>query len=134
MTRLEMKHPCEEVWKAGTAEISFFSLVQSLSSDSIILMASRKFMWCIVDYPKPQVTKKCEQYNTYCLFFSLKVLFIFDSRFTREFEGKDGKTADEHMNEAIAVVRNAFADRTLRNEIGTTINVIAEKRTHPRSM
>lgn len=64
----------------------------------------------------------------------MKVLFIFDSRFIREFEGKDGKTADEHMNEAIGVVRNAYLDRTLKSDIGTTINVIAAKKTHPRTL
>ena len=68
------------------------------------------------------------------LIFSLKVLFIFDTRFVKEFEGKEGKTADEHMNEAMKVVKNAYADRTLRSDIGTTVNVIAEKKIHPRPM
>ena len=64
----------------------------------------------------------------------MKVLFIFDIRFTNEFDGKDGKTADEHMNEVMGVVKNAFADRSLTADIGTSVNVIAEKKTHPRPM
>ena len=64
----------------------------------------------------------------------MKVLFIFDIRFTNEFDGKDGKTADEHMNEVIKVVKNAYADRTLKSDIGTIVNVIGEKKTHPRPM
>ena len=56
-----------------------------------------------------------------------KVLFAFDSRFQEEFENKDGKSADEHMETVIALVKWAYLDKSLQNNLGNTINIIGSK-------
>ena len=58
---------------------------------------------------------------------SIRVLFIFDDHFENAFDGGDGKSADEHMEEVITIVKNAFKDPTLKREIGTVVNIIGTK-------
>ena len=53
--------------------------------------------------------------------------FTFDANFYNEFDGKDGKSGDEYMDEVIALVKNAFKDKSLKNQIGTIVNIIATK-------
>lgn len=62
------------------------------------------------------------------LFLSVKVLFTFDSAFHNYFDGQDGKSSEEHMDEVIKIVQNAYKHKTFKNEIGTQVNVLAEKR------
>lgn len=64
----------------------------------------------------------CFAYN-----FSVRVLFIFDTEFYRAFDGEDRKSADEHMDEVLSIVKNAFKDKTIKRDIGTHINIIAER-------
>lgn len=47
-------------------------------------------------------------------FFRVRVLFTFDTEFTSAFDGHDGKSADEHMEEVISIVKNAYKDETLK--------------------
>ena len=55
---------------------------------------------------------------------SVRVLFIFDDRFINAFDGEDGKTANEHMEEVIRIVKNANKDATFKREIGAVVNII----------
>ena len=59
--------------------------------------------------------------------FRVSVLFTFDSDFRNAFNGQDGKSASEHMDEIISLVKNAYKDITLRREIGTFVDIIAQK-------
>ena len=59
--------------------------------------------------------------------YSVRVLFIFDDHFKNAFDGEDGKSADEHMEEVIRIIKNAFKDPTLKREIGTVVNIIGTK-------
>ena len=56
--------------------------------------------------------------------YSVRVLFIFDDRFKNAFDGEDGKTANEHMEEVIRIVKNANKDATFKREIGAVVNII----------
>jgi len=58
---------------------------------------------------------------------NVRVLFIFDDNFENAFDGEDGKSADEHMEEVIRIVKNAYKDPTLKREIGTVVNIIGTK-------
>ena len=59
--------------------------------------------------------------------FSVNVLFTFDTDFVEAFDGEDGKSAEEHMEEAIIIVKNAYKDITFKREIGTHVNIIDTK-------
>ena len=61
--------------------------------------------------------------NIYFCNFSFNVVFMFDDDFFNEFNNKGGKSADNYVDQIIALVKNAFKDKTLKNAIGTTINV-----------
>ena len=61
----------------------------------------------------------------------MRVLFTFDSEFYHGFNGQDGKSADNYMNEVMALVKNAYRDKSLKNMIGTKINIIGTKKYHP---
>ena len=67
-------------------------------------------------------------------FFRVRVLFTFDTEFTSVFDGQDGKSADEHMEEVISIVKNAYKDETLKRELGTVVNIIAEKKIYSGSL
>ena len=67
------------------------------------------------------------------IFFSVKVLFTFDSKFYKEFHGKDGKSAEEHMEEIIRIVKLAYKDKTMKTQIGTHVNIIGYKRMYEGS-
>ena len=56
-----------------------------------------------------------------------KVLFVFDLRFQEEFENMDGKSGDKHMETAMALVKWAYLDKSLQDNLGTTINIIGTK-------
>jgi len=58
---------------------------------------------------------------------NVRVLFVFDNQFKNAFDGEDGKSADEHMEEVIRIIRNAFKDATFKREIGTVVNIIGTK-------
>ena len=61
-------------------------------------------------------------------YFSIrvKVLFVFDKKFSA---APGFKTRpDDKMNQVVSLVRNSFRDKTLKNSIGTTINIIATKK------
>ena len=62
---------------------------------------------------------------------SVRVLFIFDDNFKNAFDGEDGKSSDEHMEEVISIVKNAYKDPTLKREIGTVVNIIGTKVVKP---
>jgi len=64
---------------------------------------------------------------------NVRVLFIFDDNFKNAFDGEDGKSANEHMEEVISIVKNAFKDPTLKREIGTVVNIIGTKVVKPIS-
>ena len=70
----------------------------------------------------------CNSYIT--SIYSLNVLFTFDKCFTNEFNGKDGKSDDEHMKTVIALVKNAYNDKSLKNNIGTKVNIIGATKKH----
>ena len=53
--------------------------------------------------------------------FSLKVLFTFDSKFVTTF----GAAA---MDKIIALVKNAYKDKTLKKLLGTTVQVTGNKK------
>ena len=59
--------------------------------------------------------------------YSIRVLFTFDNDFDNNFDGEDGKSADEHMEEVLRHVKYAYEDKTFQKEIGTTVNIIANK-------
>jgi len=60
----------------------------------------------------------------------VRVLFTFDSEFYAAFDGIDGKSGDNYMNEVMALVKNAFRDKSLKNAIGTRVNIIGTKKLH----
>ena len=66
--------------------------------------------------------------------FSVSVLFVFDSEFYDTFNGEDGKSAEEHMIEVISVVKIAYKDPAMKREIGTHINIIADRKTYDGSL
>ena len=53
-----------------------------------------------------------------------RVLFVFDLKFIEEFENKEGKSVHEHMESVIALVKWQYQDSSLRDNLGTTINII----------
>ena len=59
--------------------------------------------------------------------FSFNVVFMFDNDFFNEFNNKGGKRAIEYIYQIAALVKNAFKDKTLKDAIGTTINVKSYK-------
>ena len=60
--------------------------------------------------------------------YSVKVLFTYDKKFYKAFNKKGGKPANAYMNQIIALVRNAFRDKTLKNAIGTRVYISASKK------
>ena len=58
--------------------------------------------------------------------FSVKMLFIFTRKFYEEFDGLDGKSAEEYIQVLIKIVQNSFKDKTMRNEIGTVVQIVAD--------
>lgn len=56
-----------------------------------------------------------------------KVLFVFDLRFQEEFENMDGKSGGEHMETVMALVKWTYIDKSLQDNLGTTINIIGTK-------
>jgi len=63
----------------------------------------------------------------------IKVLFTFDTSFYNEFNGKDGKSGQNYMDEVMALVKNAFSDKTLKEYLGTKINLIGTNKKHSSS-
>ena len=61
----------------------------------------------------------------------MRVLFTFDSKFYDDFNGLDGKSGNDYMNEVMALVRNAYRDKSLKNAIGTKVNIIGTTKLHP---
>ena len=59
--------------------------------------------------------------------YSIRVLFTFDKHFNKDFDGLDGKSAEEHMEEVTRLVTNAYKDKKFKREIGTHVNIIAKK-------
>jgi len=57
----------------------------------------------------------------------IRVLFTFDKHFYKDFDGLDGKSAEEHMEEVTRLVTNAYKDKKFKREIGTHVNIIAKK-------
>ena len=55
--------------------------------------------------------------------FRVKVLFTFDSNFQKDFREQDSPPNDDYAEQVIALVKNAYQDKTLKNAIGTTINI-----------
>ena len=53
---------------------------------------------------------------------------MYDKNFFNTFNKKGGKSANTYVNQIIALVRNAYKDKTLKNAIGTTINVKGSKK------
>jgi len=60
----------------------------------------------------------------------VKVLFTFDTKFYKEFNGKDGKSGADYMDQVIALVRNAYRDKSLKTYIGTTVEIVGTKKVH----
>jgi len=58
---------------------------------------------------------------------NIRVLFTFDKHFYEAFDGVDGKQAEVHMEEVTRLVRNAYEDKKIKREIGTHVNIIANK-------
>ena len=56
----------------------------------------------------------------------VKVLFVFDKKFSAA-PGFKTRPWDK-MNQVVSLVRNIFRDKTLKNSLGTTINIIATKK------
>ena len=67
-------------------------------------------------------------------YFSINVLFVFDSEFYNTFDKQDGKSAEEHMMEVISVVKVAYKDPEMKREMGANINIIADKTFYDGSM
>ena len=65
---------------------------------------------------------------------SVRVLFTFDKHFYEDFDGQDGKSAEEHMEEVVRLVTNAYKDKKFKREIGTHVNIIANKINYPVSL
>jgi len=57
----------------------------------------------------------------------LRVLFTFDSNFYNDFNGLDGKSGNDYMDEVMALVKNAYRDKSLKNAIGTKVNIIGTR-------
>ena len=55
--------------------------------------------------------------------FRVKVLFTFDSNFQKDFREQDSPPNDDYAEQVIALVKNAYQDKTLKNAIGTIINI-----------
>ena len=55
--------------------------------------------------------------------FSLSILFTFDTKFVREY-------GDAGMEQVIALVKNAYRDKTLKHLIGTSVQVTGYKKKH----
>ena len=51
-------------------------------------------------------------------------MVVFDRSFYNAFHGADGKSAVEHMREAVSILKAAYKDRTLKKWLGVTINII----------
>ena len=78
---------------------------------------------------------KCNGQSDYVdIFHSIRVLFTFDNDFYKTFDGEDGKSAEEHMEEVLKHVKYAYQDNTFQREIGTTVNIIANKTTYDGSL
>ena len=60
------------------------------------------------------------------IIFSVKILFIFTRKFYEEFDGLDCKFAEENIQVLIKIVQNSFKDKTMRNEIGTVVQIVAD--------
>ena len=73
-------------------------------------------------------------YLTYLIIFSIKVLFVFDNDFYDAFNGEEGKTGEEHMESLVKTVQNAYKDKSLKNGLGTHINIIASKQRYDGSL
>ena len=71
-----------------------------------------------------------EQQYFFC--FRVKILFMFDKKFTRA-PGFNKNTQDK-MNQIMALVRNSFRDRSLKNYLGTTINIIGTKKKYKKTL
>ena len=61
-------------------------------------------------------------------YFSIrvKVLFLFDKKFSAA-PGFKTKSWDK-MNQVVSLVLNIFRDKTLKNSLGTVVNIIATKK------
>ena len=70
---------------------------------------------------------------TFVANYSLHVLYTFDAKFYNEFNGKDGKSGDEHMEEVMALTKAAYLDATLKASLGTAVNIIGTKRRYKKS-
>ena len=57
---------------------------------------------------------------------SVKVLLTFDNAFYKAFNGAKGKNGTEYMNQVIALLRNAFKDKSMTTKLGTSVNIIGE--------
>ena len=64
---------------------------------------------------------------SFSLPYRIRVLFTFDKHFYKDFDGLDGKSAEEHMEEVTRLVTNAYKDKKFKREIGTHVNIIANK-------
>ena len=73
-----------------------------------------------------------EQQYLYSFSFRVKILFMFDKKFTRA-PGFNKNTQDK-MNQIMALVRNSFRDRSLKNSLGTTINIIGTKKKYKKTL
>ena len=60
-------------------------------------------------------------------------MFTFDANFYNEFNGKDGKSGNEHMDEVMALVKVAYLDATLKENLGVAVNIIGTKRRYKKS-
>ena len=67
---------------------------------------------------------------TFWYIFRLEVLFTFDDNFRNDFREEVLRPADCYAEQVIALVKNAYRDKTLKNSIGTTINIIGTIRWH----
>ena len=63
--------------------------------------------------------------------YSVRVLLTFDSEFYTAFDGIDGKSGYDYMNEVMALAKNAYRDKSLKNAIGTKVNIIGTTKLHP---
>ena len=72
-------------------------------------------------------------YLMFFIFFSIKILFTFDNEFYKGFNGANGKPAEEYIAQLIALIKNAFKDKSLVSRIGTSVNIIAETKKYDGS-
>ena len=56
----------------------------------------------------------------------VKVLFVFDKKFSTA-RGFKSRSWDKR-NQVVSLVRNIFRDKTLKNSLGTVVNIIATKK------